>query len=70
MADMCVQAWLIPNVCFFIGLCWISIAFAEDIANDLNFLNIGGASKQRQAKLVERFCGVIQLYADARQLRQ
>lgn len=57
-------------MCFFMGLCWLSIAFAEDIAIDLNFLNIGGASNQRRAKLIGNFCEIVGLFADARQLRQ
>lgn len=67
-ADIYTQIWLILNMGFFISLCWLSIAFSKDIANDLNFLNFGGASNHRQARLIRRFCGTIQLYADARQL--
>lgn len=66
----CSQIWFIPTAAFFIGLCWFSIAFANDVRSDLNFLNIGGTSHQRQAQLMKRFCGIVQLYADARQLRQ
>lgn len=68
-ADACSQIWFTPTMAFYIGLCWFSITFARDIAIDLNFLYIGGTSKQRQSKLIKRFCGIVQLYGDARQLR-
>lgn len=70
LCDLCARAWFVPTVCFFIGLCWLSVAFAKDITIDLNFLNIGGKSNRSQVKLIKRFCGIVQLYADARQLRQ
>lgn len=70
VANVCTQTWLIPTVWFFVGLCWLSIAFAKDIASDLNFLNIGGASEDCHVKLIQRFCEIVQIYADARQLRR
>lgn len=68
--DMCTQTWFVPTLGFFFGVCRLSITFAKDIASDLNFLNVGGTSTQRQAKLIERFCKIVELYGDARQLRQ
>lgn len=68
-ADMCVQTWLVPTLSFFIALCWVSVAFAKDIASDVNILNVGGTSEQRQSESIEHFCKIVQLYGDARQLR-
>lgn len=69
VTDMCAQTWFIATQVFFVGLCWLSVAFAKDITRDLSLLNIGGSSKRHEAKFIQGFCGTVQLHADARQLR-
>lgn len=68
VADICIQIWLIPTAGLFIGVCWLSIAFAGDIASDVRLLNVGKTANHNQIKWTEGFCKIIQRYGDARQL--
>lgn len=52
----------VPTLCVFIGSCWIFMSIVEDITDDLNLLNVGGASE------TERFLHMVTTYLDVRQL--
>lgn len=53
---------------FYIGSCWLFISFVKDIKNDLDLLNVAGKSKRSRMKVTERFCDVVQVYSNVKEL--
>lgn len=69
MAVFSIIQTTIPVMCFFIGSCWLYIAFAKDITNDLNLLDIGGfESNEGRTKIKLKLCHIAQIHSDAKQL--
>ena len=70
---MNIEFCIIPTLGLFIGVCWLSIAFAKDITRDLSLMSTNEATIQNQRsrlKFEKHFCEVIQAYSDARQLNR
>lgn len=68
-AGMCAEVCaLTPLLGFFIGMCWIVIALARDLTDQLTHLSYHGHSDQKLTKLKANFNQILQLYSDARQL--
>ena len=44
------------------------ISFVEDITNDLGGLNVGEMSQRNHRIMKERFCNIIQVHTDVKQL--
>ena len=60
---------LISTVCFFFGSSWLFILFVKDITEDLEFLNVGGVSRNHsRVKMKQRLCKNIQNYLEIKQL--
>lgn len=68
MATFCLGCYIVPNLCLLIGTSWLMIAFVKDISDELLKLNIRRASHRHRWELKVRFCSVVQLYADVKQL--
>lgn len=59
---------IVPAICLLVGLCWLIISFVEDVTNDLNALNIGQNTERSRRIMKERFCSIIQLHMELKQL--
>lgn len=57
-----------PTLGFYAGSCWLFVAFIEDITNDLELLNVDGASSHHHKKVKKYFGQIIQLHTDVKQL--
>lgn len=69
MAVFSIILTTIPLVCFFIGSCWLCIAFAKDITNDLSLWNLGGlTSNQSHLKCKMKLCRIVEIHSDVKQL--
>lgn len=68
MSFLSIVSCLISTLCFYAGSCWLIIAFGKDIANDLDLLNVGGASNRNRKLTRERFGKIIQIHMDVKQL--
>lgn len=66
--SFCLIFAAVPTISFYIGSCWLFIAFAKDIKNDLDQLHIAGNSKRSHMKVMERFCNNVQAYSNAKEL--
>lgn len=56
-------------MCLAIGICWLVIFFIADIENDLSNLNDRENVRQNVQELKVRFCNIIQLFSEVKQLR-
>lgn len=59
----------ITAIAFFnivLGSCWLFIVFSKDITNDVAAFNVKISKADDQAKLMEQFCNLIQIYSDAK----
>lgn len=58
-----------PVTCFIAGSCWLFVAFVEDITSDLCALNAEiKSTNANQMDVKKRFCEIINLYSDVKQL--
>lgn len=64
----CAATFLASNLCLMVGTCWLIITFVKDIFDDLLKLNMRRASRRHGRELKTRFCYIIQLYAEVKQL--
>lgn len=58
------------TLCFYASSCSLFITFAKDISNDVSFLIVGGQSNRCHRKMKERFCEIIQLDSNVKQLSE
>lgn len=59
----------LPDVAFLVGSCWLFIAIAKDITNDLAGLSFNRRSNNTRHRLArEHFCDIVQVYAELKQL--
>lgn len=68
LASIMITVTLIIGIIF--GSCWLFIAIAEDITNDMTAFNRTVETskyKNYRAEMIERFCDVIQNYTEAKQ---
>lgn len=68
LASIMITVTLIIGIIF--GSCWLFVAIAEDITNDMTAFNrIVETLKYKNdcAELIDRFCDVIQIYTEAKQ---
>lgn len=56
------------TLCFLVGSIWLFIAFIEDISQELSMLDVDQKIDAKQTDKLQRFCHVIQLYSDVKQL--
>lgn len=56
------------TLCHYAASLWLIIKFAQDIANDLDLLNVGGESNHSRRKMQERFAKMIQFHSNLKQL--
>lgn len=52
----------------YFGSCWLFVAFAKDLANDLPQLNANKAHRQNLHELKSHFCRTVQYYSDMKEL--
>lgn len=64
----CVLFSIMPAICFLTGSCWLFILFAKDITNDLKLLEINGKLKRNRAEGKRRFCRIVRVYSDVKEL--
>lgn len=56
------------NINFMVGSCWLFTFIADDITSDLpEFNRDDEMANKNQAEQLKRFCGIIQLYSDAKE---
>lgn len=65
---LCVVTLALPTMCLLMGTCWLFVAFAKDLTNDLHFLNINLPSNSNSLQLRGHLCKLIQLYSDIKEL--
>lgn len=65
---LCILFNLIQTTCFFIGSCWLYICLAKNLRNDLSLLNVHRKAKERNKKIKECFCQIVQNFADVKEL--
>lgn len=53
----------------YLGSCWLFVAFAKDLANDLRQSNGNKISRREYRELKAKFCRTVHLYAKLKQLR-
>lgn len=58
----------LPDVTFLISSCWLFVAIAKEITNDLAGLSLNKKTKNRRKLARERFCNIVQIYAELKQL--
>lgn len=58
----------VTSIAFFICSCWLFVCIAKDITTDLPLLDCSKKSKPDDPTMKQRFCTIIQMYSDARQL--
>lgn len=67
----CVIFVIVPVLALGIGLCWLIIAFIKDILNELARLNsFCQAARKNVWELKMRFCTIIQLYSETKELSE
>lgn len=60
-----------PITCFVVGLCLYVVAFVRDITSDLHALNaVINSTDSNQVEVKKRFCDIIKLYTDVKQLSE
>lgn len=59
---------LLPAFSFMIGSCVLFIFVADDITKDLAVFNSGKVAKKNRVPRLKRFCAIIEIHSDARQL--
>lgn len=64
----CAGFSVVSTLCLMVGSCWLIMAFVKDISNDLLKLYMGRASYRYRWELKVRFCSIIQLYSELKQL--
>lgn len=61
----------VPFLCFLVGPCGMFLSIAKDIAGDIRALDVDHDDyqdeREREWKVKENFCNVVQLFADAKQ---
>lgn len=57
-----------PGICFLLGCCWLFICFAKEVTNDLSLLNINGRRKRNRFEVKQRFCNIVRVYTDVKEL--
>lgn len=68
ISEFCLFFYIVPNLCLLVGTSWLLIAFLKDISNDLLKLYVHRKCHQYRWELNVRFCQIIQLYSDVKQL--
>lgn len=58
----------VTSMAFLISSCWLFVCIAKDITTDLPLLDCSEKSTRHDPTMKRRFCSIIQMYADARQL--
>lgn len=58
----------VPLLSFFIGTCWLMLAFARDLTNQLTHLKYHGQTSRSHGQLKIKFNEILQMYSEARQL--
>lgn len=64
----CIVLAAMVTIGFFIGSCWLFVSFAKDITSDLDLLNIAGKSNRSRLKIRERFCNIVQVHSNVKEL--
>lgn len=64
----CIVFSAVPVISFFIGSCWLFTSFVKDVTNDLHQLNLAGKSKRGRMNVKERFCNLVQVYTNLKEL--
>lgn len=60
----------VPFGCFFLGSCWLLIAFVEDITNELTLLTTKKSLRLKQCgrEFTGRFCSIVKSYSKVKEL--
>lgn len=58
----------VPLLGILVGSCWLTVAYVNDISDELAFLESNKMSKKSANELKEPFCKTINLYSDAKEL--
>lgn len=58
----------LPNVTFLIGSTWLFNCIAKDVTNDLAGLNVNRKSISNRKVVRERFCSIVKLFSELKQL--
>lgn len=66
-AIFCLLFGIIPIVCLFVGSCWLFIAFAKDLTNELLGLDASARDKN-YPELMERFTKLVEMHMNIKQL--
>lgn len=59
---------VVLTLSFYAASLWLIIKFTEDIANDLELLNVGGTSDSSRMRMRTRFGKIIQVHSNLKQL--
>lgn len=59
---------VILTLFYYVASLWLIIKFTEDIANDLELLNVGGTSDHSHMLMHERFGKIVEMHSKLKQL--
>lgn len=59
---------VLQTLFFYAASLWLIIKFTEDIANDLESLNVGGRSEQSRLRKRKQLCKIIEMHSNLKQL--
>lgn len=66
--EFCLMLCATTFIVFFIGTCWSFISFLDDIAIEMSGMMVVETSDTRQQETRRKFCNVVQLFSDVKQL--
>lgn len=58
----------VPLICILVGPCILFMSMAKDITDELRLLDGIGETNRCERRIKERFCHVVQMFADVKQL--
>lgn len=68
MGHFCVTYAAVPEICSYVGSCWLFISFIKDIEKDLTILRVKKSSRKKGTALTARFSEIVQEYSEVKQL--
>lgn len=70
ITDTVASLTYVPLISFFVGSCWLFIAFVRDITDDLFILYKNVKSRKNNIALTKQFCKIVKIYSNTKELSE